>query len=32
MPASKKDDAETLEIEGHEVRITSPSKVFFPER
>jgi DNA ligase D len=32
MPDSKKDEAEILEIGGREVRITSPSKVFFPER
>ena len=31
MP-SKKDDVQILEIDGHEVRITSPGKVFFPER
>ena len=31
MP-SKKDDVEILQIDGHEVRITSPGKVFFPER
>lgn len=30
MP-SRKDDVEVLEIDGHEVRITSPHKVFFAE-
>lgn len=30
-PAAKKTE-EILEIDGHEVRITSPEKVFFPER
>jgi DNA ligase D len=29
---AKKDDVEVLEVAGHEVRITSPGRVFFPER
>lgn len=32
MSPSAKGSEEILEIEGHEVRITSPDKVFFPER
>jgi DNA ligase D len=29
---AKGDDVEVLEVAGHEVRITSPGRVFFPER
>jgi DNA ligase D len=29
---AKDDDAEVLEVAGHQVRITSPGRVFFPER
>ena len=29
---AKTDDVEMLEVAGHEVRITNPGKVFFPER
>src|SRR5918997_2141336 len=32
MTPSRKPNEETLEIEGRDVRITSPEKVFFPER
>lgn len=32
MHAVAGDDAEVLEVDGHEVRVTHPGKVFFPER
>ena len=32
MAPSRKPNEETLEVEGRDVRITSPEKVFFPER
>jgi DNA ligase D len=32
MAPAKKDDVEVLDVDGHEVRISSPGKVFFAER